>query len=93
MLSDYGFWGLVGHWRGAPVPGQAGHLSFVFALYQGDVGGVIQSAAFCELLAGGAVFCAVEYPFAAYGALTDHDRAPLVGEWILALNRNSQTMF
>ena len=56
-----------------PVPGQGWYLSVSFGLDQGDVGGVIQLAAFREFFAGGAVLCAVEYPFAAYGALTDHD--------------------
>ena len=46
-----GFWWVVGHSRGAPVLGKEWYLSFVFALYQGDVGGIIQSAAFRELLA------------------------------------------
>jgi hypothetical protein len=59
--------------EGATVPGQEWWLSFFIALYQGDVGGIIQRTAFCELFAGGAELCAVEYPFATYGALTDHD--------------------
>ena len=73
----FGGWWDFGVW--APVPGLKWYLSFGFALNQRDVRRIIQGTAFRELFAGGAVLCAVEYPFAADGALTDHDRAPLAG--------------
>ena len=74
---DFGGWWDI--WVWAPVSEPERYLSFVFALNQRDVRRIIQGAAFRELFAGGAMLCAVEYPFAAYGALTDHDSAPLAG--------------